>query len=109
MLTRGVYCAGTISVTGTVTLNGSATDVWVFQIGSTLTTAASAVVALGGDAQPGNVYWLVGSAATLGATNTFHGNIIATTSITLGAGTDLNGRALAKGTVIMDTNTITLP
>lgn len=109
-LAPGVYFfTSTAQLTGTLTLTGTATDVWVFQIGSTLTTAADAVITLGGAAQAANVFWLVGSAATLGATNTFHGNIIATTSITLGASTILNGRALAKTTVVMNTNIITLP
>ena len=110
-LTPGVCCAGTISVTGVVTLNGSATDVWVFQIGSTLTTAEDAVIALGGDAQAGNVYWLVGSSATLGIGSDVKGNILALTSITFNDDTTLLGRALAQnGTVVLGTgNTITLP
>lgn len=57
-----------------------------------------------------NVYWQVGSSATIGATNLpFRGNILSGASITLGAGTNLIGRALAKVAVIMDTNIITLP
>jgi hypothetical protein len=111
-LAPGVYCySSTAQLTGTLTLTGSATDVWVFQIGSTLTTAASSKITLAGSAQARNVYWQVGTSATLGASNApFLGTIIANASIGLGASTSLTGRALAQtGAVTLDTNVITLP
>jgi type VI secretion system secreted protein VgrG len=106
----GVYCFNTSApLTGTLTLDGggNANAVFVFQIGSTLTTATSAAVSLIGGAQNTNVYWQVGSSATLGTGSTFKGNIVALASITLTTGVALNGRALARtGAVTMDTNDI---
>jgi len=111
----GVWCnvtpPGPIAVTGTVTLDaqGDPNAVWVFQAGSTLTTAGNVVVIGGGSAK--NVYWVVGSSATIGAGSLWQGNIVALTSITLNTGATLNGRALARnGSVTLTTgNTITLP
>jgi hypothetical protein len=111
-LPPGVYCAASsMAITGTVTLNGPANGVWVFQMGSTLTTATSAVVALTGGAVAKNVFWQVGSSATLGTGTTFRGNILALTSITLVDNATMLGRALARnGAVTLGTNnTITLP
>ena len=110
-LTPGVYkFDSSAQLTGTLTLDfDSEPNVpFVFQIGSTLTTAsASAVDVLNGDANSG-IYWEVGSSATLGTTTVFAGNILADQSITLNTGAEiLCGRAIAKGgAVTMDTNTI---
>jgi len=111
-LAPGVYCvASSLGVTGTVTLAGPASGVWVFQIGSTLTTGTTANIALSGGALARNVWWQVGSSATLGTGTTFRGNIIALTSITLVDNATMLGRALARnGAVSLGTNnTITLP
>jgi hypothetical protein len=96
----GVYCYSTAALlNGTLTLTGSPTDVWIFQIGSTLTTATGATVAFTGGASPCNVFWQVGTSATIQTGSNFAGNIMALTSITLNGGT-LAGRALARnGTV----------
>jgi hypothetical protein len=92
----GVYCfASTAQLTGTLTLTGSPTDVWIFQIGSSLTTASGASVVFAGGASPCNVFWQVGSSATIGVGNSFAGTIMALASITLNGGT-LTGRALAR-------------
>ena len=79
----------------------------MFKIGSTLTTAAnSSVVFINGGSQC-NVFWQVGSSATLGTTTAFSGNILALTSITLNTGANLSGRTLARnGAVTLDTNTV---
>jgi hypothetical protein len=110
-LTPGVYCfSSSAQLTGMLTLNGqgNSNSVWVFKIGSTLTTASSSVVKLINGAQSCNVSWQVGSSATLGTSTNFTGNIIALTSITLNTGSAINGRALARnGAVTLDTNTIT--
>jgi len=111
-VTAGVYnsAAGTFGITGDVTLDGEnhANAVFVFQMLSTLTTAASSHVLLINGAQSCNVYWQVGSSATLGASNTFRGNILAQTSITIGATTTIYGRALARdAAVTMGSDTIT--
>jgi len=110
-LAPGVYCfTSSAQLTGAVTLTGPSTGLWIFRISSTLTTATGSSVGLSGGAQAANVFWQVGTSATIGATNnSFQGNILANASITLGAGTSLTGRALAKVTVIMDTNAVILP
>jgi hypothetical protein len=117
-LTPGVYFfADSAELTGQLTLDGRglADPVFVFQIGSTLTTASgSSVVTINddGSATPGiSVFWQIGSSATLGTSTAFEGNILALTSITLDTGaTDLDGRVLARnGAVTLDDNTITAP
>ncbi len=111
-LAPGVYCsASSIGVTGTLTLNGlgDPNAFWVFQAGSGLTTAGDIVLING--AQAKNVYWQVGSSATIGTASQWKGNILALTSITLVDNANLIGRALARnGAVSLGTNnTITLP
>jgi hypothetical protein len=92
----GVYCfSSAAELNGTLTLTGSSTDVWIFQIGTTLTTATGASVAFAGGASPCNVFWQVGTSATIQTGNSFAGTIMALTSITLNGGT-LAGRALAQ-------------
>ena len=109
----GVYCSPSTSmgVTGTLTLDaqGDPDATFVFQIGSTLTTAGN-VVLIGG-AQAKNVYWVVGSSATLGTNSAWQGNILAQHSITLNDYVTLIGRALARdAAVTMGTGVvITLP
>jgi Ice-binding-like len=109
-LTAGVYCFSTSAqLTGALTLNaqGNANAVFVFKIGSTLTTASNSSVLLINGGSPCNVFWQVGSSATVGTTTTFVGNILALTSISLTTGASVSGRALARnGAVTMDTNTI---
>jgi ice-binding like protein len=105
-LVPGVYCQTTApSLTGTLTLNGS--GVYIFQIGSTLVTASGARVVLIGGAQPCQIFWQVGSSATIATSTTFIGTIMALTSIAMQTGATLNGRALARnGAVTLDTNRI---
>jgi type VI secretion system secreted protein VgrG len=112
-LTAGVYCfASSAQLTGTLTLNaqGNASAVFIFQIGSTLTTASSSSVVFTNGGEGDSVFWQVGSSATLGATTNFAGNILALTSITLDTGAKIGcGRALARnGAVTMDTNTVSI-
>ena len=112
-LVPGVYCfSSSAQLTGQLTLDagGVADAVWVFQTGSTLTTASNASVLLTNGAQPCNVFWQVGSSATLGTGTSFVGNILALTSITLTTGANVSGSALARnGAVTMDSNTVTIP
>ncbi|MDB4913635.1 MAG: hypothetical protein JWM95_1279 [Gemmatimonadetes bacterium] len=108
----GVYCSATgIGVTGILTLDGGGNPnaTFVFQAGTGLTTAGSVVLING--AQAKNVYWQVGSSATIGTASQWQGNILALTSITLVDNANLTGRALARnGAVSLGTgNTITLP
>jgi hypothetical protein len=113
-LTPGTYFfSSSAQLTGTLTLNdqGNPNAQFVFQIGSTLTTASnSSVVTINGGAMPGcTVFWQVGSSATLGTDTAFEGHILALTSITMTTGaTILDGSALARnGAVTLDSNTIT--
>ncbi len=112
VVTPGTYnsAAGTFGITGNLTLDaqGDPNAVFIFQAATTLITAAASTVTLTGGAQPCNVFWQVGSSATLGAASGLAGNILALASITVGAGGTVNGRALARnGAVTLDTNTIT--
>ncbi len=110
-LTPGVYCFdSSAQLTGILTLDaqGDSNAVFIFQIGSTLTTASGSSIAVINSANACNAYWQVGSSATLGTNTAFQGNILALTDITLNTGASLNGRALARnGAVTMDTNEIT--
>lgn len=110
-LTEGVYnFDSSAQLSGTVTLDaaGDPDAIFIFNIGTTLTTGSGSSVQLIGGAQAGNVYFRVGSSATLGAATTFQGKILALTSITLVTGATINcGAALARnGAVTLDTNTI---
>lgn len=112
-LAPGVYkVASAMSLTGTVTLDGqnNPSAVFIFQAGSTLITASNSTVKLIGGAQACNVFWEVGSSATLGTNSTFVGTIMALTSATVQTGTTVAGRVLARnGQVSLDQNTITVP
>jgi type VI secretion system secreted protein VgrG len=112
-LTSGVYCfASSAQLTGTLTLDaqGDPNAVFLFQIGSTLTTASSSSVVFINGGQGDSVFWQVGSSATLGTTTAFAGNILALSSITLNTGANIQcGRALARnGAVTMDTNDVSI-
>jgi len=108
----GVYCfTSSAQLTGQLVLDarGNPNGVWVFQIASTLTTATSSSVVMSKSGRAGNVFWQVGSAATLGTGTAFAGNILAYSSITLNTGASLSGRALARAAVTMDSNNIHVP
>ena len=112
-LTPGVYkFSSSAQLTGTLTLDAqnNPNAVWIFQIGSTLTTASGSEVSIINQASNANngLFWQVGSSATLGTTTDFEGNIVALTSITMLTGaTDDCGRILARnGSVTLDNNTI---
>ena len=108
-LTPGLYkSATTMAITGTLTLDGA--GVYIFQVGSALNVAVGGSVVLSGGATADNVFWQVGSSASLGTTADFQGTIMALASVTLGTGTRLTGRALAlNGDVTLLSNSITVP
>lgn len=110
-LVPGVYCFSTSAqLTGTLTLNaqGNPAAVFIFRMGSTVTTASGSLVTAINGGNACNVFWQVGSSATIGTATTFAGNILAVTSITLNTGASVTGRALARnGAVTLDTNSIT--
>jgi Ice-binding-like len=96
-------------LTGGLTLDGGGTSnpVFIFKIGSTLTTASNSNVRLINGTMPCNVFWQVGSSATLGTTTSFIGNILVLTSITVTTGASINGRALAQnGAMTLDSNNV---
>jgi hypothetical protein len=118
-LPPGVYKATTgLGITGILTLDGSTNPngTWIFQVGTALTTAAgspgtpaSQVLLIGG-ATAHNVFWQVGSSATLGTYSLFQGTIMAQASITVTTGATLDGRALARtGAVSLDSNPVNVP
>ena len=94
----------------TLDAKGDANAVFIFQMASTLTTTAGRQVILKGGARASNVFWQVGSSATLGTTSVFKGTIMADQAITLNTGATLEGRALARiAAVALDSNAITRP
>jgi len=113
-LAPGLYKSATsleIS-SGDLTLDaqGDPNAVWIFQMGSTLVTTVGRQVILTGGAQAANIFWQVGSSATIGASSIFRGTILADQSITMNTGATLDGRTLARnGAVALDANTITVP
>ncbi len=109
-LTPGVYCQATAGLTGTLTLDaqGNPNAVFVFKAASTLITASNASIRMINGGSPCNVYWQVGSSATLGTNTAFVGNILALTSVTVTTGATVAGRALARnGAVTLDSNRFT--
>ena len=109
-LAPGLYKWGTgVTIPTDVTLSGSSTDVWIFQIAQTLDISSAAKVILSGGAQAKNIFWQVAGQATLGTTSVFNGNILGQTAIVLNTGATLNGRALAQTAVTLDANAVTAP
>jgi len=112
-LTPGLYnSTSALGITGILTLNagGNPNAVWIFQIASGLTTASGSQIVLTGGAQASNIFWQVGSSASLGTTSIFNGSILAQASVTVATGAALNGRALARsGAVTLDFNLATNP
>jgi hypothetical protein len=117
-LAPGLYVnSSTTGISGTgangiLTLDagGNPNAVWIIKMGSTLITDAGTSIVLAGGAQANNIYWSVGTSATLGTNSIFFGNILADQSITLTTGANLTGRALTRiGAVTLDTNIVTKP
>ena len=92
-----------------VTLNGSATDVWIFQIAQDLTVSNAARIALTGGALPKNVFWQVAGSVALGTTSHFEGVILTQTAIALHTGASINGRLFAQTAVTLDRSTVIEP
>ena len=92
-----------------VTLRGSDTGVWVFQIAKDLTVSNGNKVTLAGGALPGHVFWQVSGKVTLGTTTQFQGVVLSKTSITLRTGATVHGRLLAQTAVNIDSATVVQP
>jgi hypothetical protein len=111
-LVPGLYkFTSSLAVTGSdLTLSGDANDVWIFQIGSGLNVGNGIKVVLAGGAQAANIFWQVGTSATLGTTSVFQGTIMADQSISLNTGATLYGRAFAStAAVTLASSTVTRP
>ncbi len=110
ILVPGVYKWGTgVLVPTNVTLSGSATDVWIFEIAQTLTLSSNAQVVLVGGALPKNVFWQASGKVTLNTGAHIEGNVLAKTAISLETGSSINGRLLAQTAVTLNQSTITIP
>lgn len=112
VLPPGTYTSGSSMLVSTpVTLNGTATDVWVFQIGSSLTTTANVI--LGPGVNPNNVFWVPALDASVGVGSIFNGTIVAGRDATGKTNAVINGRILAgatnPGTIALDSNTVNVP
>jgi hypothetical protein len=112
-LAPGLYkSTSTLAITGVLTLNanGDPNAVYIFQIGSALNVASYGRIVLIGGAKAANVFWQVGSSATLGTYSAFKGTIMAYASITIATGATLDGSALAQNAAVtLDTNAVTKP
>lgn len=109
-LTPGVYEWGTaVTIPTDITLNGTATDVWIFKVAGTLDLAAAKSVLLSGGALPKNVFWQVSGAVTIGTTAHMEGVILSQTAITLLTGASANSRLLAQTAVSLESNAVTQP
>jgi hypothetical protein len=109
-LAPGLYkWTNTVLLTSDVTISGSATDVWIFQIAGNVTMSSAVKITLAGGAMAKNIFWQVAGQVTLGTTSHFEGIILSMTGITLQTGATMNGRALAQTAVILDSNTLTKP
>jgi len=106
----GVYKWGAgLLIPTDVTLDGSATDVWIFQVAQGLTVSSAAKVLLAGGALPKNVFWQVTGAVALGTTSHLEGIVLGSTSIALATGATVNGRLLAQTAVTLDGSTVVAP
>jgi hypothetical protein len=109
-LTPGVYQWGTgLLIATDVTLSGSVTDIWIFQIAQDLTLSSGAKILLAGGALPKNVFWQVSGLVDLGTTAHGEGVVLTQTSITLRTGASINGRLLAQSAVNLDGSTVVAP
>jgi len=109
-LTPGLYkwTSGVIIPTN-VTISGSSTDIWIFQVAGTLTMSSAVRITLTGGALASNIFWQTSGAVTLGTTSHFEGNILGKTGINLQTGASLNGRTLAQTAVTLKKNTVVKP
>jgi len=109
-LTAGLYKFTTSVIIPTdVTISGSPTDVWIFQVAGTLKMSSAVRITLAGGALAKNIFWQTAGAVTLGTTSHFEGNILGQTGINMQTGATINGRMLAQTAVTLQMNTVTKP
>ncbi|HSA35139.1 MAG TPA: ice-binding family protein [Methanomassiliicoccales archaeon] len=109
-LAPGLYkWSSNLLIPADVTLEGSSSAVWIFQIAQDLLISEGKQVMLSGGAQADNVFWQVGGQTTLSTTSVLYGNVLCHTAIVLNTGATLNGRALAQTAISLDANAVTVP
>jgi hypothetical protein len=109
-LAPGLYkWTNSVTMPSNITISGSATDVWIFQIAGNLTMSTAVQITLTGGALAKNIFWQVAGTVTLGTTSHFEGIILSKTGITFQTNASMNGRALAQTLVALDKNTVVRP
>lgn len=109
-LTPGLYKWSTsLNIPADITISGSPTDVWIFQVAGTLKLSSAVRITLEGGAMAKNIFWVVTDAVTLGTTTHFEGNILGQTGINMQTGATINGRMLAQTAVTLQMNTVVKP
>ncbi|WNH11541.1 ice-binding family protein [Thalassobellus suaedae] len=109
-LSPGLYkWTNSVTIPSSITISGTASDVWIFQIAGDLNISTGINITLAGGAQAKNIFWQVAGQATFGTTSHFEGIVLSMTGITLQTGATMKGRALAQTTVILDGSSVTQP
>ena len=109
-LTAGLYkFTSAVVIPTNITISGSSTDVWIFQIAGTLNMSSAVRITLAGGAQAKNIFWQTAGAVTLGTTSHFEGTILGKTGINLLTGASINGRLLAQTAVALQKSTVVKP
>ncbi len=109
-LSPGLYKWTTaLDIPTNITISGSSTDVWIFQVAGTLTMSSAVRITLAKGALAKNIYWQTSGAVTLGTTSHFEGNILSKTGINLRTGATVNGRLLAQTAITLQKNTVKKP
>lgn len=109
-LTSGLYkWTSAIVIPTDITISGSPTDVWIFQVAGTLNMSSAVNIILEGGALAKNIFWVSSGAVTIGTTSHFEGIILSQTGINLKTGASINGRMLAQTAVTLQMNAVTQP
>jgi len=109
-LTPGLYkWSSNVTIPTDITIAGSSTDVWIFQVAGTLNMSSAVRITLTGGALAKNIFWQTTSAVTLGTTSHFEGIILSKTGINLQTGASINGSLLAQTAVTLQQSTVTKP
>jgi len=109
-LTPGLYkWTSALNIPTDITISGSPTDVFIFQVAGTLKMSSAVRITLAGGVQAKNIFWVVSDAVTFGTTSHFEGNILGMTGINMQTGATINGRMLAQTAVTLQMNTVTRP
>ena len=109
-LTPGLYKWTTsVNIPTDITISGSSTDVWIFQVAGTLNMSSAVKIILSGGAKASNIFWQVAGSVSLGTTSHFEGIILGMTGINMTTGATINGRLLAQTAVTLQKNTVTQP